>query len=204
MTIIQIDADIRLRVEQDADASNPRGDDGWDMMTGFVNIPERGDSRYSDVPAVHEDPTGRVLDAWERIVVRRECNNCAWAPHKPSLGPDPEHVVRWARIFHVLTLEWDAEHGGFWFVSPSHNDADPSNDAIEIIKAERSVYETWAKGEVYGVVLERRVEWKPVSETDQPRGIKTTWEDDESIWGCYLDDTYTAESVAKEHWGVSK
>lgn len=202
MRLIQIDGDTRLRVKQDTDPSNPRED--WDMMTGYINVPERGDSRYSDVPAVHEDPTGEILSAWERIVVRHECNNCAWAPHKPSIGSNPEHVIRWARIFHALTLEWDAEHGGFWFVNPSHNDADPSNDASEIIKAERSVYQKWADGEVYGVILERRVEWKPVSETDQPRGLKTTWEEDESIWGCYLDDTYTAEVVAKEHWGVGK
>ena len=70
------------------------------------------------------------------------------------------------------------------------------------VKPGDKVMQRWESGEVYGVILERRVEWKPVDEAQASRGIKTTWEEDESLWGCYLDEKYTARVVANEHWGV--
>jgi len=68
-------------------------------------------------------------------------------------------------------------------------------------------YKQWAKGEVYGVVIEQRVDYYELDDngvaTDRP--CLEVWEETgDSLWGCYLDDTYTAEMVAKEYFGVEK
>ena len=65
--------------------------------------------------------------------------------------------------------------------------------------------EQWRAGEVYGVIVERKVDW--TFEGDIPDGVMvpntmTTWEEIDSIWGCYLDDTYTARVVANEYFGI--
>lgn len=197
--IIQIDETARIRVEYDETPTCPRGD--WHMLTGFVKIRGRGDSRKMDVPAVWDEPIP-IADAQSRI--ERE-----------------DDVVRWARIFHGLHVEYDSEHGGYWFVAgadySSYSTPEPDPDLFranwpdlkpgsadhlakqaEVIESERATYQQWADGEVYGVIFERAVEWKTLDGS----AMMTTWEEVDSVWGCYLDDEYTAEQVARENFGV--
>lgn len=58
--------------------------------------------------------------------------------------------------------------------------------------------------EVYGVIVERKVDWIRVGAGDGQElpDTMTTWEEIGSIWGCYLDDTYTARVVANEYFGI--
>lgn len=198
---IQITDTARLRVVVDTDATCPRGD--WHMLTGFVKVPGRGDSRRSDVPAVHDDPIG-IADAQSRIERERD-------------------VVRWARIFHGLHLEYDNEHGGYWFVMldgpemftdnwPELALGKPEHLAkqAEVIEQERETYRQWADGEAVGVILEHKVRWVRVDENDEPVFLvdgdlaRETWEEEGSTWGSYLDTEYTAQQVALEHFELDE
>lgn len=190
----------RIRVEQDIDSPCPRDD--WDMMTGFVKVPRAGDSRLMDVPAVHA-PGIPVMDAHERFG-----------------GPSDEYVrsrrdaealvARWARIFHGMVVEYDSEHGGYWFVSPEHEDFPSREDRPDdwqaaqqrIIDGEREVYRQWAEGEVYGVILERAVVWETGTPGTGEHRTMATWEAVDSIWGNYLDDDYTVRSVVDDYFPV--
>lgn len=185
------------------------------MLTGFVKIPHAGDSRRSDVPAVHDDPTGRIVEAHDHFDFE---NN--------GYTLTEEDVARWAKIFHGLHLEYDSEHGGYWFVDPDQlveNFWDASlggrwmyaNDELtkaeveaKIIESEQETYRQWAEGDVYGVILERKVAWAKLSADGgtvlQGEGtVRETWENEGSVWGCYLDDEYTAQVVAKEHFDLT-
>lgn len=216
---IKLTKNARLVVVHDTDALCPRGD--WHLLTGFVKIPGRGDSRLSDVPEVW-DPPLPILDAHERILDR-------------SRVTQEGDVQRWARVFHGLSIVYDSEHGGYWFVAGADassyaTDVDVENRALfrdnfpdlvpctqahldkqdEVIDQERETYRQWADGEVYGVVLQRRARWIRVDSNDEPVFLvdgdlsRETWEDVDSIWSCYLDDTYTAKVVADEHFDLTK
>lgn len=198
----------RLRVVVDTDADCPRGN--WHMLTGFVKIPGRGDSRRGLVPAVHE-PRADIEGAHGRIEIM-------WNTRLANSA-----VERWARIFHGLHLEYDNEHGGYWFVALDGPDlfADNWPDLVvgtpehlakqaEVIKQEREVYRQWADGEAVGVILEHKVRWIRVDQNDEPVFLadgdlaRETWEEEESLGGCYLDDEYTAQHVALEHFELDE
>ena len=68
------------------------------------------------------------------------------------------------------------------------------------IDAEAENYERWLAGDVYGVILERLTTW-----TSEFGDIEERWDavPDCAIWGCYLDDNYTALTVAREHFGIN-
>lgn len=115
---LYIDENHRLRVEYDDSPMNPRKD--WDQMTGFTTI-KNPDPNHIDVEECHPDPTGRLTEAHERF---DEIGYPKWDPNKGyqrrrTYFPEPEEITeRWARIFYDLTVEWDAEHGGYWYVDP--------------------------------------------------------------------------------------
>ena len=203
---IQINDTLRIRVEQDQDASNPRTD--WDTwLTGFVKMPGVGDSRYIDVAPVYDFPGDRLVDAAERL--EGSHYQRGWS----------DSVQRWAHIFHGITVVYDHTHGGYWFVNPDllaenftaiattptttlyqYGDDVLTKPELErkVIEQEQKTYEQWAEGEVYGVILERAAPWEKtyVNGGDTVEGVD--WVEVGSLWGCYLDDTYTAQEVAKE------
>jgi hypothetical protein len=208
--VIDLTDTSRLVVEPDTDAECPRGD--WHMLTGFVKINGRGDSRLADVPAVHPDPIG--------IVAHHD--DFVW-----DKGFSENVVERYARIFHNLHIEYDAEHGGYWFVAgaDAFTAATPVNKSsralfyenwpslkigtsehltkqAEVIEQERETYRQWAEGEVYGVILERRRTFvKQYADGDEVEGEE--WEQADALWGCYLDDEYTPFDVASEHFSLT-
>jgi hypothetical protein len=208
MDTIQIDDNTRLKVEYDEDAECPRGD--WHMLTGFVSLPHRGDSCRMDVPAVYDDDY-RLWEAWST---------------QSNWRTEEEFVIRYARIFHNLVVEYDSAHGGFWFcagIEHTVHNLDVSHGMFaanwpelvvgspehfakqaEVVAGERKVYEQWVCGEVYGITLERRAE----AVTKYTRADETYWQEEsvywepvESLWGIFLDYTYTAEVAARENWG---
>lgn len=60
------------------------------------------------------------------------------------------------------------------------------------------IHTAWADGEVYGVILERAKVY-----TAEDGSTLTNWEDSDSLWGCYLSDDYTAQTVALEHFELN-
>lgn len=202
--IIELTDTARLRIEQDQDAENPRKE--VEMATGFVKIGQRGDSRLDEVPAVHED-TARLHDAYYHML---DTSNIY---HTDILFRAYIHaetlVARYARIFHGLHVEYDHEHGGFWFVAPAEikinvehgGDWSSLEKQAEVIKQERETYRQWAEGEVSGVILERKHGY--TRDDDPSIGIEQ-WEQEESIWGNYLDDDYTPQVVADEFFDLTE
>lgn len=197
---IQLTETSRLTIEPDEDAANPRIENS--TCVGFVKIHGRGDSRFIDVPAGIED-VHNIADAQSRIERERD-------------------VIRWARIFHGLRIEYDATHGGYWWVSMPHywgpdlpHEPLSSDRQAEIMANEQRAYQQWADGEVCGVILERAKTYAhlPVkSHTDatglvldytKPK-ITVEWEQADALWGCYLDDEYTAQSVALENFALTE
>lgn len=56
----------------------------------------------------------------------------------------------------------------------------------------------WRHGDVYGVAVERLIEYVRVD----TGATMSQWEETDSLWGCYLDDTYTARAVAAEYFDM--
>ena len=207
---IELTGTSRLRVVFDQDALDPRKD--WDtMLTGFVKIDGRGDSRRGDVEPVHEAPIP-IAEAHDRFYGDTALSR--WAAQLLT--------ERWAWVFHGLHIEYDSEHGGYWFVDrdswaegwDAPADGFTLEHQAEIIEGERETYRQWAEGEVYGVILERQVTEVTyraertelgfeIDTTHQPV-VADQWDEVEAIWGCYLDDDYTAHVVASEHFPLTQ
>lgn len=209
MTIetIQITDAARLRVVADQDADCPRGD--WHMLTGFVKLGDKGDWLLVDVPAVYDDPIG-IEAAYDRFDEARydyvgPGKGDRGGPYRLRAFNEYDLTARWARIFHGLHIEYDAEHGGYWFVAgadaatyatpvtysralfrdnwPDLQPGSPESLAkqAEVIEGERETYRQWADGEVYGVILERATAMAPVVRNEMAGvwDLRTPLTDDE-------------------------
>lgn len=54
---------------------------------------------------------------------------------------------------------------------------------------------------VYGVSVQKAQTWALLASDGAPTSAtRTEWEDVESVWGCFLDDKYTAMDVARDHF----
>lgn len=115
---IEVDENHRLGwgYDEGSGSDSPRE---WSTPVGFITIKSR--SNYNDVTEVHPDPTGRILEAHEHF---DEIGYPKWDPNvgyqrRRRFFPEPEEITeRWARIFHGLTIEYDAEYQGYWFIDP--------------------------------------------------------------------------------------
>lgn len=208
MTVETIDLDNhhRIVVEYDRDTTCPREEDY--TLTGFVNVefdPWRRSS-YADIPEVHEDPTGRIAEAHERLYDHGHKRTAAW--HEAR-----EHaVLRWARIFHGLTLDYENgvnRHEGYWFVNAeglieNWPELVPGSEEYRakerlMIDQERESYAAWADGEVFGVALEEWVELTGKLANGDPVDNER-WIQIDYIGGCYLNDEYTAQDVVMDQF----
>lgn len=81
-------------------------------------------------------------------------------------------------------------------------DADAENPATwgDHIDPDGPEIAAWRDGEVYGVIVERRVQWARIGD-GEPRTMET-WGGTDSLWGCYLNNEYTARVVALEYFGI--
>jgi hypothetical protein len=181
----QLTETSRLRVKYDTDASNPR-DDGY-MVTGALTV--SGPRNEIDVLTVYGFP-GDLEHA-----------------HNLLEGD----AVRWARVFHDITLVWDQARGTYWWADPEQMKSNwpeltvGSDEYVakerEVIESEQWTYSTWCDGDVYGVILERAVEWRRVSDEGASR---MEWEEADALWGCYLGEKYTAKQVAAESFDLTE
>lgn len=189
MEVISISGEYRIVVTPDPDAPSPRDRD-WDLDTGAYT-PENN-SLFESVPPGHEFPS--------------DIDRAHYA-----LGPDG--VVRWARIFHGITVEWHNDRGGltYWWTPPEqlagrinlrdgdqvlwparideHNEMQFEQISVvdaerRIIAEERGIYTRWADGEVVIVTVEQLVDGE--------------WTPIDSVGDNYLDAEYNAKRVAAQ------
>lgn len=210
--IIQLTTTSRLVVEQDSDAEAPRGGD-FGALTGFVKLGEYGDSRRISPPAVHAPPFD-FATLYYKLVNRRP-----FQPHTDIMyrhrAQDRALVERWARICCGLEIVFDHDYGGWWFRAYDADESGDRTDQLEAIAADRALYETWASGDVWQVMLQRLQTYVRVqdaeSDTDNVSDV-VDFNDQIEIWkdvdggalaGCYLDEEYTAQKVALEHFPLT-
>jgi hypothetical protein len=80
-------------------------------------------------------------------------------------------------------------------VEQDENAGNPTEWGNHVVEGD-DIHSQWARGDVYGVVMERYVLYiDPTGQfSDYGRWLET-----DSLWGCYLGSDYTALTVAREH-----
>jgi hypothetical protein len=190
--IINITPTSRLVVEYDTDATNPREDYA---ATGALTV--SAPRNTIDVLPVYDFP-GELGRAFDEL------------PSGRYVRGEEDSIIRWARLFHQITLIWDQELGTYWWTDPAFmaenhptlTAGSPEYVAMEhdVIESDLTTYKTWANGDVYGVILERSAEWLKLDGSEDTR---TEWEQEDSLFGCYIDGSYTAQQVASEHFDLT-
>lgn len=213
VTTIELTPTSRLVVEYDQDAANPRSD--IDFLTMYVNVDGGYPSRWNEVPSSIDADLGQGIAYADDHLF--DLGSATWSR---SHGGGPLAVIRWARIFHDTTLEFHEGgqyHRGYWFVPrevmlENWPDLVPGTDeyvSMEhlLIEQDRATYQAYVDGEVYGVVLERKVEWVPANPDlvtaflpEDP--TMDTWVEVEALWGNYLTGFGTAFERAAVQVGV--
>lgn len=174
--IIEIDADNQLVVVQDTLSESPL-DWGWDVE--YITIDDYRIWRGWETP---EDPVAYAA-------------HCAQYKYRDKVWTE-EQRDRAVHIFKLLVgddrdfaiHEWRGYSKSDWATF------------LEIGE-DTGLFETyaqWLRGDVYGVIHRKRVVWT----TEDRDDTLETWEEENALWGCYLDEDYTAIEVAKEYFDV--
>jgi len=164
------DGRFRVRLEIHQSAENPRRD--YDHNTHVITMKN---SRYIDV----DTDGGPLQSGWDRVADRDGAVKI---------------FTRWARVFHGSTAIEDNPVEGarsLWYMTPEQI-KDVGNTPEEVIRSEINEYRSWAKGEVYGYIIERAVDWDS-RDSDEST---STWEEVESCWG--LIGSEWAEQAARD------
>ena len=173
---IEIDEDNRLVVFVDECADSPL-DWGWDVE--MHDIDDYRTWRGWERP---EDPVAYAAYVAHQEVLRgrwtEEQRDRAIHIYKVWSGDDREFAVHQWRGYSQSDWATVLEIG----------------ENIGLYTA----YAAWRRGDVFIVVHEKREQWTNADETAE----MDTWEPVDSLGGCYLDDTYTAEDVAQDHFGL--
>lgn len=176
--IIKIDRDTRLRVEPDTDAENPLN---WGWGT-----------------EIHEIDNYRIWMGWEREPLDDLVNMARELQCLVRKGKLTEE--KRDRALHLYMVykgdtrafeirEWRGYSKGDWATHLVLWDAEKGANVYE-------TYAAWLRGDVFGVILET---WVGYANMNDPDDIHYEWDEQEALWGCYLDDKYTAEDVAREN-----
>lgn len=184
--------DYRVRLEHDQDCEDPRvNNDAIEIVTPRL--------RFWSV----RTKDALLQEAFERLS-----------------GYGPEKFVRYAKIFHGITLyavymyehsgvalsatsflgraqhaEWDSGQIGYAYVPPEKR-----WEGIDEEAAVKSVIEElgqWMNGESYGYIVERKAFWmKLYADPNRASEEGWDWEEVESCWG-FIGSSY-AEEAARE------
>ena len=174
--IIQINDDYRLKVVLDDSSEDPR-EWGWD--TDILTIDSYRIWKGWEEP--QEDVAKAASEFHYRVRRGRwttEQRDRAIHLYKMLLEDNRAFEVREFRGY--SPSDW-ATHLVLWDDKKGSNVYD--------------AFEAWLKGDVYGVVAQKKVVWSAEGHDDE-----FDWEDVDSLWGCYLDEEYTPEMVASEHF----
>lgn len=186
--IIQINEDTRIVVKYDQDAEDPRN---WDP--GVSVHPIRTNARYHRIDAgtnSHEHQLDEIIE------------------HVPEMQRDDalaRHFERAKLPFRIVSMmsgrDWIGDY--VWYAEPEtvaeNMELAPLWNGLDLVDGCIEQYRAYLDGEVYGVILEKRVTWQ---RADDPDVTQETWEHEDSVWGCYLDGDYTALTVAADHFGI--
>lgn len=173
---IQIDEDNRLVVYVDEGTEDPR-EWGWEVE-------------------MHDIDDYRIWKGWERPgdpvayaahVAQYEVRSRRWTEEQRDRAI---HIFKlWAgddREFKVH--EWRGYSQSDWATVLEIGENIGLYDA----------YAAWRRGDVFIVEHKKREQFTNADETRE----LDIWEYADSMGGCYLDDTYTAIDVAREHFDV--
>ncbi|MFF4701068.1 hypothetical protein [Streptomyces chattanoogensis] len=153
---------FRVRLVPDEYAGNPRED--FDHLAHVITI----DTHLGQYAHIDKDG-GPLAEAWDRVSWNR------WR--------GVEIFTRWARIFHgAIVIESRPARGpvSLWYLL--REDAEDLGMLPEAyLDAERTEYEAWAEGDVYGYIVEEAVDWLRADADD----TMSTWEEVDSCWGHY-------------------
>lgn len=172
---IQIDEDNRITVEVDQWSDSPL-DWGWDV-------------EMHDIDNYRTWAFGETSDCTIAQV--------AGELHA-RLGKDNAKTERALRLYlHLIGDECEVAVHDFAGHSKSHwaTVLEIGNDGSMGLY---TAYAAWRRGDVYIVTHEKREQWTNSTETAE----MDTWEYFDSIGGCYLDDEYTALTVASEYFDL--
>lgn len=187
-TLTSADGQFRVRIVPDDSAENPR--DWAEPLTGALTVPDR---RYSTAPV-----SGPLADQWHRLT-----NEYAQHTYSDAVTI----MARYIRAFHGGVSAVLSPYGVptmLFYVTPAMmRDAGFSAEEItsarmsELLEGEREEYRAWVEGEVYGVIVEERIEWMPTDTQQADRlGPMETWETIDSLWSIIGDD-YAEESARR-------
>ena len=183
-TITLSDA-IRIVVEPDYDAGNPRLDY---RVGGLFYARPRARMNYFSPDGEPAD----LEDAWDRLYDRH------------GIGEAAGILERYLRAFHgarsvVVTGTIDGETVVAYATDADAEEAgrDSAADMAETLRAEIDTYRAWARGEAVIVSLERLHTY--VDALDRSRTIGR-WETVDSLGNVYLSADYTAADVARVHF----
>lgn len=176
--IIDLDDTYRLRVEQDQWAENPLDD--W----GGCEILTIDDYRMW---MGWEAPDDQVAYASREF--HKEVRRGKWTTEQRDRAISLAlHLAGDTREFAVY--EWRGYSKSDWDTNLVLWDKDEGANQSE-------EWGAWRRGDVYTVILEQS---KIYLAEDDPDDVFEDWVEVDNIGGCYLDEGYTAEDVAKEHF----
>lgn len=210
-------ADWRIVVTQDQSPDDPNG---WGNV---VVIPlGRYTGRNGGADAVGDDDLD-LAAALERF---REGIPADYARHtrgaaRHSYSPDAsaDTAMRWARIFHRVTVVYDDRADALYYL-PKSTRAEYERGDYAAHTAEHwggsldaamranlegwvDTWRQWADGEVYVIALERRVTWHRDELADVPADAprtRQTWETVDSIGGVYLEGPADVRSTVRDYF----
>lgn len=175
---------VRLEMMQNSKSFNPRKD----RDSNLTNVITPKGQVWINV----DKDGGPLQDGWDRLIGNYNKSEAV------------KIFMIWARVFHGITVVEDRPHDGswsLWYVTPEKL-AETPWPAERIIAAEIKEYRSWAEGDVYGVIVEKRVVLVPRDAEDREDSDldlddeTVTWKTVEDCWG-YIGHEY-ATSTAKE------
>jgi hypothetical protein len=178
---------VYLKMEPDSYDFNPRT---WDD-TPLANVITPTQQRYIDI----DEDGGPLQYGWDYYSTR--ALDCIRRTGAEDL------FVRWAKIFHGVTVIEDRPYDGawaFWYLMPDKA-AETTWSPEKLINFEIKRYRDWAQGEVYAYVIERSVKWVPeegqeFDDDESTPETMITWETADSCGGYIGYDE--AEKAALE------
>lgn len=181
--IVETAGDYRAKIVVDEDAQKPE----WDGMVPILQIDSRGYGSY--FAEAFNEQAEPYVDAFNRLSDLVAGNGYIY-----------ENFERYMRIFHgsvnvdSYNVGTVREYGYVGFDTAEWREK--MGCTAEQMKDEKILYdlEAWASGDVWGVVIEKRVKW---STDDDDFEDMDTWELVESVWG-YYGHKYAEESAREQ------
>ncbi|MCG8926631.1 hypothetical protein [Lentzea sp. CC55] len=158
----------RVRIEQDDHAPNPRTT--YEQTANVITVDLR---QYIPI----DEKPGPLGGQWRRLDSRYDKRMAM------------RIFERYARTIHgaAVLLDYPSPDGSraIWYAMPealnlAYAPEGREEYGLKVLEAERAEYRTWARGEVVGYVIEKRVTW-----TNPECGERATWEQVDASWGFY-------------------